>query len=124
MEEVEVVEQVGEQVVVVVEEVVNEEAANPNDEVLASLEQREAELWGRMVSMTLKENNLEMFADFIAVGDDNELAEAVKKLTQIVNDIKISISYQPVDNQKQDAYTVAKEQGNTKSMIKTLLNRK
>ncbi|QHJ71628.1 hypothetical protein [Planococcus halotolerans] len=87
------------------------------DEVEKNLEKREQELLQREVKAELKDKGLDMFADVINITDAKQLPDMVKKLTAIVNDIKVSLSYKPADNTKQDAYTIHEQNKDTKSMI-------
>ncbi|MTD30123.1 hypothetical protein [Planomicrobium sp. YIM 101495] len=93
---------------------------DPLEEAHKQLEQREKELFQREVKAELKENGLVQFAEVVSIADEKELKETIKKLSAIVNDLKVSLSYQPTDNTKQDSYTVAKQNGDSKSMIKAL----
>ncbi|MGI2326421.1 hypothetical protein [Planococcus sp. YIM B11945] len=96
------------------------EEINSLAEAQKALEIREAELFKREIKASLKESGLEQFEEVINVSNEAELKATVKKLTSIVNDIKVSLSYQPTENTKQDSYTVAKQNGDSKSMIKAL----
>lgn len=96
------------------------EEINPLEEAQKALEQREKELFQREVKAELKESGLEQFAEIINVSNEAELKETIKKLTSIMNDLKVSMSYQPTENTKQDSYTVAKQNGDSRSMIKAL----
>jgi hypothetical protein len=84
------------------------------------IEVKQQELWQKQVQLTLKENGLEKFADIVKVSNEDELKDVVKKLTAIVNEIKIETGYVPADHKQMTAYEQAKKQGNTKNMIKVL----
>lgn len=103
-----------------VDEVV-ENIKKDGEELRKSLEDEVEELKQKLfeqeVSSTLKDNGLEMFEGLVHVGDAKQLDEVVHKLTQIVNDIKLSNAYIPSDNAKQDAYTQHANNKDTKNMI-------
>jgi 3-methyladenine DNA glycosylase/8-oxoguanine DNA glycosylase len=82
--------------------------------------EKEQELFQKQVQLTLIENGLEKFADIVKVSNEDELKDVVKKLSQIVNEIKIETGYVPADHKQMTAYEQAKKQGNTKNMIKAL----
>ncbi|WP_228485589.1 hypothetical protein [Thermaerobacillus caldiproteolyticus] len=84
------------------------------------IETKQNELWQKEVQLTLKENGLEKFADIVKVSNEDELKDVVKKLSQIVNEIKIETGYVPSDHKQMTAYEQAKKQGNTKNMIKAI----
>lgn len=88
------------------------------------IEAKQNELWQKQVQLTLKENGLEKFADIVKVSNEDELKDVVKKLSQIVNEIKIETGYVPADHKQMTAYEQAKKQGNTKNMIKALFGMK
>ncbi|MBE1557035.1 hypothetical protein [Sporosarcina limicola] len=130
MEEINQEEVVTDEVVELAEEVAAEvkdvrdtfdetlEKVNADQDALRiDIEKRTAELFQKEVAFTLKESGLEMFADIINVSDADELDATVIKLNQIVADLKVSMSYQPKDNAKQDEYTVHVNNKDTKSMI-------
>ncbi|MGE7217146.1 hypothetical protein ACQKJC_11650 [Priestia koreensis] len=84
------------------------------------IQQGKDDNWKKEVSLTLRENKLESFESIVNVTNDDELKEVVKQLNQIVNDIKVSTGYVPSDHKQTNAYDQAKQQGNTKNMIKSL----
>ncbi|MBY6278187.1 MAG: hypothetical protein CWE10_18830 [Symbiobacterium thermophilum] len=84
------------------------------------IEAKQNELWQKEVSLSLKEAGLEKFADIVKVNDEKELKEVIKKLTTIVNEIKIETGYVPSNHKQMTAYEQAKKQGNTKNMIKAI----
>jgi hypothetical protein len=88
------------------------------------IEAKQQELWQREVSLCLKENGLEKFVDIVKVSNEDELKDVIKKLTAIVNEIKIETGYVPSDHKQMTAYEQAKKQGNTKNMIKALFGMK
>ena len=84
--------------------------------------EKEQELFQKQVQLSLKEAGLEKFADIVKVSNEDELKDVVKKLTTIVNEIKIETGYIPADHKQMTAYEQAKKQGNTKNMIKALFS--
>uniref|UniRef100_C5D6Y0 DUF4355 domain-containing protein n=1 Tax=Geobacillus sp. (strain WCH70) TaxID=471223 RepID=C5D6Y0_GEOSW len=88
------------------------------------IEAKQQELWQKQVQLTLKENGLGKFADIVKVSNEDELKDVVKKLTAIVNEIKIETGYIPSDHKQMTAYEQAKREGNTKNMIKALFGMK
>ena len=88
------------------------------------IEAKQQELWQKQVQLTLRENGLEKFADIVKVSNEDELNDVVKKLTAIVNEIKIQNGYIPADHKQMTAYEQAKKQGNTKNMIKAIFGMK
>lgn len=88
------------------------------------IEAKQNELWQKEVSLSLKEAGLEKFADIVKVNDEKELKEVIKKLTTIVNEIKIETGYVPSNHKQMTAYEQAKKQGNTKNMIKAIFGMK
>lgn len=69
------------------------------------IEAKQNELWEKEVQLTLKENGLEKFANIVKVSNEDELADVVKKLTAIVNEIRIETGYIPADHTKTDEYS-------------------
>jgi len=88
------------------------------------IEAKQQELFQKEVRLTLKENGLEKFADIVKVSNEDELKDVVKKLTTIVNEIKIETGYVPANHKQMTAYEQAKKQGNTKNMIKAIFGMK
>lgn len=85
--------------------------------------EKEQELWQKQVQLTLKENGLEKFADIVKVSNEDELADVVKKLSQIVNEIKIETGYIPADHAKTDEYTKYEKEKNVTGMIAVKLSK-
>lgn len=87
------------------------------------LEQRAKEIWSREVSISLKENGLDAFAEFIKVefGNVDELDSKITKLKSIIGGLELSNSYQPSNHKPVDAYLIAKKQKDSKAMIKAKL---
>jgi hypothetical protein len=86
-----------------------------------ALEAKQQELWQKEVSLSLKEAGLEAFTDIVKVNDEKELKDVVKKLTSIVNDIKVSMGYVPSDHKQQSEYDMYAQKKDTKGMISTKL---
>ncbi|EHL78974.1 hypothetical protein [Bacillus smithii] len=86
-----------------------------------AIKAKEKELFDKEVKLTLKEEGLEAFADIVKVNDEKELKDVVKKLTSIVNDIKVSLGYVPSDHKQQTEYDMYAQKKDTKGMISTKL---
>lgn len=98
------------------------ENTNPDDEKSEkeiALEEREQRLWDKEVSITLKENGLEDFKDFISVevGDEEQLSVVVSKLKEIISQIEMKNSYVPTNTPSVDEYSIARKNKDVKSMI-------
>ncbi|MBL5769283.1 hypothetical protein [Heyndrickxia sporothermodurans] len=88
-----------------------------------AFQQKQQELFDKEVSLTLKENGLEQFADVIKVGDSEELKTVIDSLTGIVNQIKIDNGYVPNDHKQQNEYDVFASKKDTQGMIATKLSK-
>ncbi|MEK5521573.1 hypothetical protein [Heyndrickxia sp. FSL W8-0423] len=88
-----------------------------------ALANKQQELFDKEVSLTLKENGLEQFADVIKVGDSEELKTVIDSLTGIVNQIKIDNGYVPNDHKQQNEYDVFASKKDTQGMIATKLSK-
>ena len=87
------------------------------------IEAKQNELWQKQVQLTLKENGLEKFADIVKVSNEDELSDVVKKLTTIVNEIKIETGYIPADHAKTDEYSKYEKEKNVAGMIAVKLSK-
>ncbi|WP_241739379.1 hypothetical protein [Anoxybacillus flavithermus] len=87
------------------------------------IEAKQQELWQKQVQLTLQENNLEKFADIVKVSNEDELKDVVKKLTAIVNEIKIETGYIPADHAKTDEYSKYEKEKNAAGMIAVKLSK-
>ena len=87
------------------------------------IEAKQQELWQKQVNLSLKENGLEKFADIVKVNDEKELADVVKKLTAIVNEIRIETGYVPADHAKTDEYSKYEKEKNVAGMIGAKLSK-
>jgi len=87
------------------------------------IEAKQNELWQKQVQLTLKENGLEKFADIVKVSNEDELSDVVKKLTTIVNEIKIESGYIPADHAKTDEYSKYEKEKNVAGMIGAKLSK-
>jgi hypothetical protein len=94
----------------------------PTDEEKA-LEAKQQELWQKEISLSLKEAGLEKFADIVKVNDEKELKDVIKKLTAIVNEIKIQNGYIPADHAKTDEYSKYEKEKNVAGMIAVKLSK-
>ena len=88
------------------------------------LEEKEKELWSKEVSFTLKEEGLDVFAEFIQadVNDKDSLVRQITKLKEIVGQLELSNTYQPTNHKQVDGYSIAKKNKDVASMIKNKLN--
>lgn len=87
------------------------------------IEAKQQELWQKQVQLTLKENGLEKFADIVKVSNEDELNDVVKKLTAIVNEIKIETGYIPTDHAITDEYSKYEKEKNVAGMIGVKLSK-
>lgn len=87
------------------------------------IEAKQNELWQKEVQLSLKEAGLEKFADIVKVNDEKELKEVIKKLTSIVNEIKIETGYVPADHAKTDEYSKYEKEKNVAGMIAVKLSK-
>lgn len=87
------------------------------------IEAKQQELWQKQVQLSLKEAGLEKFADIVKVSNEDELKDVVKKLTSIVNEIKIETGYVPADHVKTDEYSKYEKEKNVAGMIAVKLSK-
>lgn len=87
------------------------------------IEAKQQELFQKQVQLTLRENGLEKFADIVRVSNEDELKDVVKKLTAIVNEIKIQTGYIPADHAKTDEYSKYEKEKNAAGMIAVKLSK-
>ncbi|WP_241736681.1 hypothetical protein [Anoxybacillus flavithermus] len=87
------------------------------------IEAKQQELWQKQVQLTLRENGLEKFADIVKVSNEDELNDVVKKLSQIVNEIKVETGYVPSDHAKTDEYSKYEKEKNAAGMIAVKLSK-
>lgn len=85
------------------------------------LEQKQVDLWQKEVTLTLKSEGLEAFAEFFNVNDSDELTAKVNKFKAIINDMKIDNSYKPNDHKSTDKYSQHEKSGNVVGMIESKL---
>ena len=100
-----------------------EQMLSQEEEKAQKIAEKEQELFQKQVQITLKENGLEKFADIVKVNDENELADVVKKLTTIVNEIRIETGYIPADHAKTDEYSKYEKEKNAAGMIAVKLSK-
>ncbi|WP_322922137.1 hypothetical protein [Paenibacillus campi] len=87
------------------------------------LEQREKELFQKEINFTLRESELEDFAEFFNVHNVEELQAKITKLNTILNDRKIKNSYVPENHKSQSQYEQAQSKGNVQDMISAKLSK-
>lgn len=87
------------------------------------IEAKQQELFQKQVQLTLRENGLEKFADIVQVSNEDELNDVVKKLTAIVNEIRIETGYIPADHAKTDEYSKYEKEKNVAGMIAVKLSK-
>ena len=87
------------------------------------IEAKQQELFQKQVQLTLRENGLEKFVDIVQVSNEDELNDVVKKLSQIVNEIKIQTGYIPADHAKTDEYSKYEKEKNAAGMIAVKLSK-
>lgn len=107
-----------------VEEVVAEDAPADDDKETA-LQTRLEALWKREVQIELKASGLEAFSDFIQVEvDDSENLQAkIKQLKAIIEETKLSDSYQPRKTAVTvDEFARAKAKGDPVGMLRAKLS--
>lgn len=92
------------------------------DAIAEDIAKREQELFQKEVSMTLKEHDLQAFAEVINVINSEQLEDVVNKLKVIVGEIKLSAGYIPKENAKQAEYDVYAQKKDTKGMIGSKLS--
>lgn len=100
-----------------------EQMLSQEAEKAQKMAEKEQELFQKQVHLSLKENGLEKFADIVRVNDEKELADVVKKLSQIVNEIKIETGYVPADHVKTDEYLKYEKEKNVAGMIAVKLSK-
>lgn len=86
-----------------------------------ALEQKQADLWQKEVTLTLKSEGLDAFIEYFQVNDTDELSAKVKKFKQIIRDMKIDNSYKPTDHKSTDKYSQHEKSGNVVGMIESKL---
>ncbi|HFK1430551.1 TPA: xanthine phosphoribosyltransferase [Bacillus cereus] len=93
-----------------------------DDEI--KIQQKLEAIWQREVTQILKEEGVEVFADFISVSvDDTEaLNNQITKLKEIIGQLELANGYKPTNHKQVDGYSIAKKNKDTKSMISQKLN--
>ncbi|ACB84817.1 hypothetical protein [Natranaerobius thermophilus] len=87
------------------------------------IEEKENELWQKQVDLTLKENGLDGFEGLITAKDEEDLNNKVEQLNNVLKKKKVNNSYVPREHGSTDKYSQAKQEGNPKEMIKSLINK-
>lgn len=100
-----------------------EQMLSQEAEKAQKMAEKEQELFQKQVQLTLKENGLEKFADIVKVSNEDELKDVVKKLTTIVNEIRIETGYVPADHAKTDEYSKYEKEKNVAGMIGAKLSK-
>ena len=92
-----------------------------DDEI--KIQQKLEQIWQREVKQTLKEEGVEIFADFINadVDDIEALQNQIKKLKEIIGSLELSGGYQPSNHKTVDGYSIAKKNRNSIDMISAKL---
>lgn len=87
------------------------------------LQEKLDSIWKREVNATLKEEGIEVFADFIQadVDDTDALHKQITKLKEIVGALEISNGYQPSNHKPVDGFALAKKNNDSIGMIKNKL---
>ncbi|MFS0672039.1 hypothetical protein [Ornithinibacillus sp. 179-J 7C1 HS] len=86
-----------------------------------ALEQAKKELFQKQISVELKDAGLSMYEGIINPTDEKSLNDTIKALNKVHTDLKIQNSYTPTDKKKgTDSYDVAKQNGDTKGMVKSI----
>lgn len=118
-DDVEVLKQENQDLKDKIAELENANVGDEKSEKEIALEEREQRIWDKEVSITLKENGLEDFKDFInvEVGDEEQLSVVVSKLKEIISQIEMKNSYVPTDTPSVDEYSIARKNKDVKSMI-------
>lgn len=88
-----------------------------------ALEQREQELFKKELSIELKTNGLEDFADFINVENVDELKSKIEALNKILAARKVNTSYVPDDHKQTSAYDQAASKNDVTGMISAKLSK-
>lgn len=89
----------------------------------AKLQEKLEVVWQREIQATLKEEGIEVFADFIKadVDDTDALSKQIAKLKEIVGTLEISNGYQPSNHKPVDGFALAKKNNDSVGMIKNKL---
>ncbi|MEY9866619.1 molecular chaperone GrpE [Peribacillus sp. B2I2] len=87
------------------------------------IQQKLESIWDREVNQTLKEEGLEIFAEFIKadVDDTETLKKQITQLKEIVGSLELSNGYQPSNHKTVDGYSIAKKNKDVNGMIREKL---
>ncbi|EJR47848.1 hypothetical protein IIK_03216 [Bacillus cereus VD102] len=93
-----------------------------DDEI--KIQQKLESIWKREVAQTLKEEGVEVFADFfnVSVDDTEALNNQITRLKEIIGQLELANGYKPTNHKQVDGYSIAKKNKDTKSMISQKLN--
>lgn len=88
-----------------------------DDEI--KIQQKLESIWKREVAQTLKEEGVEVFADFfnVSVDDTEALNNQIIRLKEIIGQLELANGYKPTNHKQVDGYIIAKKNKDTKSMI-------
>ena len=84
------------------------------------LEQKEKDLWQKEINLTLKENDLDGFGEFVTAKDAEDLKGKMDKLKTVLKDKRIDNSFKPEDHKSTDAFSEAQGKGDALGMVKAL----
>lgn len=87
------------------------------------LEQREQELFKKELSIELKANGLEDFAEFIQVSNVDELKTKMEALNTILEARKVNTSFVPEDRKQTNPYEQAALKNDVVGMIGAKINK-
>ncbi|MEK4759608.1 hypothetical protein MHH85_05035 [Viridibacillus sp. FSL E2-0187] len=82
-----------------------------------NLKKREDELFNKEVNLTLKENDLGLFAPLLKVSDEKELTQSIVILKEIVNQMKVQSGYIPKESTSITQYEEASQKKDVAGMI-------
>ena len=102
------------------EEEVNKLKPAQKTEEELKLEQKEKDLWQKEINLTLKENDLDGFGEFVTAKDAGDLKGKMDKLKAVLKDKRIDNSFKPEDHKQTDAFSEAQSKGDPLGMVKAL----
>jgi molecular chaperone GrpE len=88
----------------------------------AELDEKAQALWSKEVSVALKAEGLDDFAEFINAKDEAELAEKIQKFKTILGKLEAQNSYKPEQRKASDKFAKMEQTGDTVGMIDAKLN--
>lgn len=87
------------------------------------IERLKGELIQQRTLSILKDAQLEDFAEFINVENEEELRTKISTLSKVLDERKLNNSYVPTDHRQTDAYSQAEKSGNVQQMISAKLSK-